>query len=358
MYQPWFKYGLGYLVMTAVIVHEIADDSHKGVENMTLPYFQVDTRNEHLKTLARRHSSLWDEFNDKLILSWIYHDHGLEGVVLQPHELMDALSEKSVPDNSSQMLYLDIHNLQKAITLIEEYVKGKKLDDRVNKSFVQALYQQLTHRVRGVPDGNGLRQEDGRYGAYYHKCCPHEEVEAKLRKLLTMYNQLSETDQHPMVHAAQFHFAFMKAMPFGRFSGRIVRLLTNLLLMRYDYPPAIVHTVERARYYEALAQDDERLLLNLLSESINSTVEGGLQFLQQGIAERRRKREARKARKLQRESTQSNTSTSSRSTSSRSSSSKTKGRKREAAKKNTPKKLNSPTAKSTSRKSNQSQKTS
>lgn len=318
---------------------------------MTLPYFQVDTRNEHLKTLARRHSSLWIEFSEKLVLSWIYHDHGLEGVVLQPHELMDALGDKAVADNSSQMLYLDINNLHNAIQMVEEYIEGKKSDDKVNKSFVQALYQKLVVGVRGVPEGNGLRQEDGRYGAYYHKCCPHEEVEVKLRKLITMYNQTKSEDQHPLVHAAQFHFNFMKTMPFGRFSGKIVRLLTNLLLMRHDYPPAIIHTVERARYYEALAQEDETLLLHLLSESINSTVEGGLQFLQQGIAERRRKREARKARKLQREETEGSKSTSSRS----SRSSKSKGRKREAAKKGTTKSTKS-TTKSTSRKSSRSAK--
>lgn len=301
---------------------------------MTLPYFQVDTQNEHLKTLTRRHTSLWSDFQEKLVLSWIYHDHGLEGVVLQPHELMDALNQRPVTDNSSQMLYQDIANLNTAIAYMREYAEGKKNSDRITRSFVQSLYQRLSDNVRGVSDGNGIRKEDGRYGAYYHKCCPFEEVEGELRKLMTFYNQSDVENQHPLVHAARFHFQFMKLMPYGRFSGKIARLLTNLLLLRHDYPPSIIHTVERARYYEALAQEDESQVLHLLSESMQSTVESGLQFLEQGIADRRRKREARKARQSTKDTAKKSSakSTTARS-SSRSSSSKTKGGKREAAKK-------------------------
>ncbi len=300
---------------------------------MTLPYFQVDTRNEHLKTLTRRHSSLWTDFQDKLILSWIYHDHGLEGVVLQPHELMDALNQRPVTDNSSQMLYQDIVNLSTAIAYMREFTQGKKKDDRITRSFVQSLHQRLSENVRGVPDTNGIRKEDGRYGAYYHKCCPFEEVEGELRKLMAYYNQNDVEDLHPLVHAARFHFQFMKLMPFGRFSGKIVRLLTNLLLLRHDYPPSIIHTVERARYYEALAQDDENLLLHLLSESMQSTVESGLQFLEQGIAERRRKREARKARQQKKEAAKkAKPSASTKASSTTTRSSKSKGRKQAAKK--------------------------
>ena len=67
---------------------------------MTLPYFQVDTRNEHLKTLAGKHGSLWNEFNQKVDVSWIYHDHGLEGVVLLPNEITAALNNKVISDSS------------------------------------------------------------------------------------------------------------------------------------------------------------------------------------------------------------------------------------------------------------------
>jgi hypothetical protein len=35
-------------------------------------------------------------------------------------------------------------------------------------------------------------------------------------------------------------------------SGKVARLVMNLLLLRSGYPPAIIHSTERQRYYEAL----------------------------------------------------------------------------------------------------------
>ncbi|HAA57418.1 MAG TPA: hypothetical protein DCE42_21820, partial [Myxococcales bacterium] len=268
---------------------------------MSLPYFQVDTRNERLKTLTGKHGSLWSEFNSRLDYSWIFHDHGLEGVVLQYSEISSAFNDKQLQDGQTVALHQEIRNLRESIMLLREYTEGKRQKDRYSKSVLTAFYDTLTHKLRGIPDGDGLRQEDGRYGAYYHKCCPHEEVEANLKKIVSELNQTSIDEVHPLVSAARLHYDLMRLMPFGRFSGRVIRLFMNMWLMRHNYPPAIVHTVERARYYEALAWEDESLLLKLLQDAVNNTVESALLFIEEGIKERRRKREARKARKLEME---------------------------------------------------------
>lgn len=337
---------------------------------MALPYFQVDTRNEHLKTLTSRHTSLSSEFNKKLILSWIYHDYGLEGIVLDFQELLDALKMETINprlDSNTQALYLEIRSLHAAIEMLLRELERKKGEESISKTFVHACYQKLNENVKGQGDHSGFRTDDNRYGAYYHKCCPHQEIEQQLRKLLTSYNQTDQEEVHPLVQAAQFHYHFMRIMPYGRLSGRIARLLTNLILMRHGYPPAIIHTVERARYYEALAHYDEYEILIMLREALNSTVESGVEYLRQGIAERQRKREARKTRQEEQEeqppmpvsvgkstaSSSAKSSPSSGSTAHRTS--KTKERKREAAKKSSSRKAE--TASSTRRSSARSSKT-
>lgn len=267
---------------------------------MTLPYFHVDTRNERLKTLATKHGSLWNEFNQKLDISWIFHDHGLEGTVLVVQEITSALSHKPNADTSSQPMYQEVSNMQASISMIRGQLENEK-SDRITRSLLQQCYTLLSNGIRGVQKGDGIRQEDGRYGAYYHKSCTFSEVEDNMKRVLAEANQTSTEDLHPIVQATRFHFNMMKVMPFGRFSGKITRLISNLILMRNGYPPAILHTVERARYYEALAEDNEHKLLHLVIEGLTTTVSGGLQYIEEGLAERRRKREARKALREQKE---------------------------------------------------------
>lgn len=323
---------------------------------MTLPYFHVDTRNERLKTLAGKHGSLWSEFNQKLDISWIFHDHGLEGTVLQFQEIAVALNSKVASDNSFLPMYQEIKNVHTTIQSIRE--QAEKKTDRITKHLLQQCYGLLTHRLRGIPEGDGIRQEDGRYGAYYHKSCPFTEIEQHLKKVITEANQTTIDDLHPIVQATRFHFQMMKVMPYGRFSGKIARLIANLMLMHHGYPPAILHTVERARYYEALAEEDEHALLHLVIEGLSTTVESGLQFIEEGLAERRKKREARKALKNQQAeqdeaaSPARRTKSKSKSKSSTSAKKKSAGSKRQSAKKGT--KSKSSTTKTTSRKSTRS----
>jgi Fic family protein len=52
--------------------------------------------------------------------------------------------------------------------------------------------------------------------------------------------------------AARVHYDLLRVFPFPQDSGKVARLLMNLILLRSGYPPAIVHSTERQRYYEAL----------------------------------------------------------------------------------------------------------
>lgn len=268
---------------------------------MSLPYYQMDTQNERLKTLVARHSSLWNDFQEKLQISWIYHDHGLEGTVLQPSEINLALNNKVTTDTSSLPMFQEIKNYHNSIQLIRDFLDGERAGEEIGLPMMFELFETLALDLRGLPKEAALRSDDGRYGAYYHKCCPSEEVEEKLEKLLNRLNNFSANLVHPLVMIARFHYDFMQLMPLGKLSGKVGRLLMNLLLLRHSYTPAIVHAVERARYYESLASDDEDLLVVILSDSVGSTVESATRYIEEGVEERRRKREARKASRQSRE---------------------------------------------------------
>lgn len=267
---------------------------------MSLPYFQVDTQNERLVTLVEKHGSVWSDFNQKLDLSWIYHDHGMEGVVLQAQEIGIALNQKVISTDAFLPTYQEIKNLHACIGLLRELCEIRR-SEKVTRTLLQRCYEAMTQRLRSIPKSDGLRQDDNRYGAYYHRHCPHGEVAAGLDAFVDFFNSLHADKQHPIVSSAQLHYRFMHLMPYGRFSGRLARWLTNLFLMRQGYPALVIHTAERARYYEALAFEDESELIQLFTEAMNATVESAFQYIQNSLEERRKKREAYKLARHKRE---------------------------------------------------------
>ncbi|HVY37073.1 MAG TPA: hypothetical protein VHM31_04040, partial [Polyangia bacterium] len=56
------------------------------------------------------------------------------------------------------------------------------------------------------------------------------------------------------------------------------RLLMNFILIKHGYLPAVIHSIERQRYYEALRTENEALL-NLVVESLENSIETTMKFL-------------------------------------------------------------------------------
>src|SRR5581483_10705316 len=94
-------------------------------------FFEIDAKMEELRQLQLRYtnSSSWiaDNFNEKLDVSWIYHDQALEGVVLSYSELKGAIDKKIISDVTLIPQYEEIKNHQIAIEWIREHAKKRKL---------------------------------------------------------------------------------------------------------------------------------------------------------------------------------------------------------------------------------------
>ena len=70
----------------------------------------------------------------------------------------------------------------------------------------------------------------------------------------------------------------MAVYPWPKNSGKVARLFMNLLLLRDGYPPAVIHSIERQRYYEVLRFENDGLL-NLVVESLENSIETTNKFL-------------------------------------------------------------------------------
>ncbi len=88
----------------------------------------------------------------------------------------------------------------------------------------------------------------------------------------------------PMEIFAELHAAFERIHPFRDGNGRVGRLVLNLLLVRYGYPPAVIYKQDRNRYLKALHRADDGdcgSLAELLARSIRESID---RFILPGLA--------------------------------------------------------------------------
>jgi Fic family protein len=114
---------------------------------------------------------------------------------------------------------------------------------------------------------------------YFHEIATPDKIPQKIRNLLQW---LSSEDIHRTMHptriAARMHYQFLHIFPFPKHSGKVARLLMNLILIRREgYPPAILHSTDRQRYYDALKTSSDAVAA-VINEAIENATESGLRY--------------------------------------------------------------------------------
>lgn len=100
---------------------------------------------------------------------------------------------------------------------------------------------------------------------------PWHEVPAEIHEWLREVQRIRKLSRPLAETVAHIHARFERIHPFLDGNGRVGRLLTNLLLVRLGYPPAIIYKRDRSRYLAALSRADSGdvgLLGELIARSV------------------------------------------------------------------------------------------
>ncbi len=223
-----------------------------------------------------------DEFYDRLDFSWIYHDNALEGVVLSYHELKAAIDKMIISDVSLIPSYTDIKNHKDAIDMVREISKRRRLVfdlELIKKIHLTLNAEEIiprnckTTRIPGQ-----YRKDNPLHRLYFHEIAPPEKISYRMRKLVEWLGSDDAKRMPPIKRAAKAHFRLISVFPWPRHSGKVARLLMNSILMRAGYLPAVIHAIERQRYYDVL-RNPHNGLTTLICESLDSTIEAAGRFL-------------------------------------------------------------------------------
>jgi Fic family protein len=233
------------------------------------------TLEERSAKLDERLTAAGEEFQraykDSLDMSWIYHDSALEGSVYTGQELKAAIDPGApvVTDSTIQPICEEIRRHREALEYIRDYATKKR--QPVTVDVLKKIYL-ILHPEEGDIKTVKYRKDIPQHRLYFHEYAPPDKITYKVRQVVDWTNDPETRRTRSAVRvAARAHYDLLRVFPFTSDSGKVARLFMNLLLLRSGYPPAIVHSTERQRYYEAL-KGSSAMMTQIVHEAIENNL--------------------------------------------------------------------------------------
>ncbi len=219
-----------------------------------------------LARLATTDAEFRREYRESFDMSWVYHDSALEGVVYTYQELKTATdpSVGPVPDGM-QPVCEEIRRHRQAIEYVRELAERKRIPITVDT--IKKLYV-ILRPDEGDVKSVKYRKDIPQHRLYFHEYAAPDKIAYRVRQVIDWLNGPEPKKlKSPIRIASRVHYDLVRVFPFPNDSGKVARLLMNALLMRAGYPPAIIHSTERQRYYEAL-KGQLPVILQMANDSI------------------------------------------------------------------------------------------
>jgi Fic family protein len=262
---------------------------YKEKEDIEARYTEVDrTVEEWRKRLTSVPEALTREFRSRLRISLIYHDAALEGDVLSYSEIKAAIDPTIISDTSLIPSYEDIKRYNDALESGFELVSGR------NKVVKLDTIKDVYGRLADPTDGKGTsayRKENPLHRLYYHDIAPPEKINYRMRKFSQFLGEAQTRQMHPVERVARTHHTLMAIFPWAKETGRCARIISNVLLRQADYPLAVIHSIDRQRYYEAL-RTGPRDLMSVYLEAVETTAVSEMRVYDEALVGARRRKRA------------------------------------------------------------------
>lgn len=208
---------------------------------------------------------------------WIHHDSALDGLVVPMEEINAATSGQAPADSGLAPIYREVEAHLKAITKVREEAARRKPGIRM--SFIRDLYETFAGEHYD-PRRTCYRRDIPVHRLYFHEIAGPDRIAYRMNRLLTWANSAEFRKHHAIAAGTIFHYRFMEVFPFPTHSGKIGRLIMNLILISGGYHPVVLHYTDRHRYYESLRGEVEGLA-RLIEESMENSLRSSIRFVEQ-----------------------------------------------------------------------------
>ena len=237
-------------------------------------FVKIDHLKRELDDLRPLPSAAVRNLDEVYRVEWTYNSNAIEGNTLTLLETKLVLEEGLTIGGKKLREHFEVINHSEAISYVQDVVtRNTELSEDARKSIHHLV-------LKNIDDENAgrYRMINVRISGSQHTPPHFTVLSEKMEQLMAWYDAHKD-NLHPVELAAQFHFRFVYIHPFSDGIGRTARLLMNLILMIYGFPPAIVKAANDARlkYYETLETASIGNDLGPFVELIAGCVEESLQ---------------------------------------------------------------------------------
>lgn len=212
------------------------------------PFFErLDLKLEQLKKHRPLPSMALSKIREALTIEWTYNSNSIEGNTLSLRETQMVLQDGITIKGKSLREHFEAKNHERAINLLYKLVDScEVLSIHEILSLHGLILNSIEEEFAGRLRNGGVRISGANFVP------PNALKVSELMEELLNFTKDNPLNLNVLELATIFHHRFVWIHPFFDGNGRTVRLAMNLLLMKHGFPPAIILTNDRAKYYAAL----------------------------------------------------------------------------------------------------------
>jgi len=267
-----------------------------------MDFSKLDALKARLEDLRPFPSEVAHCLRENLVLHWIYHSNAIEGGAFTPEETKRVLENLAIGGKTLRE-HFEVINHRNGILYIENAVRRKEPFSEWQMRNINRLI------LKNIDDCNGGRYRRTKSASTnsdkqpeieptnmipilrYAKdransACPTSSDSLSVPEAMAgLVRRHLDTSQalHPLERATRIHADFIGIHPFINGNGHTARLLMNLALLKYGYPPAIIPVEKQLRYYDALnlacITKNRIPLLALISECVETNLRWHMQSI-------------------------------------------------------------------------------
>jgi len=202
-----------------------------------------------------------NKINYKLRLEWNYTSNNIEGNTLSKRETRTVMvglidvNDKPIKD------VMEIRNHDKVVSTIMKIGKGELniSESRIREIHRGIMYEEDAEKQKQI--GQWKNTDNYLYNAQGERFdfISHLDVKDHIHRLVNWVNTEKEKIAynkkdaiHPIILAFKFHIDYLTIHPFYDGNGRTARILSNLILISYGYPPLYINANEKQAYHSYL----------------------------------------------------------------------------------------------------------
>jgi len=243
---------------------------------------QIDRLKREIESFGELAVEVKKKINYKFRLDWNYYSNSMEGNTLSLRETRSVMVGNLSVHGKPIKDLLEMKGHDEVIKDILEIGKGKlRLSEmRIKKIHRGIMHQESPEHKKEIGQWKLKPNHIINYKDEKFHFAEPSEVPDLIHDLLNKTNAAidrifmnKKNAPHPMDVALSFHLEYLNIHPFYDGNGRTARILTNLLLISFGYPPFWIKTDEKDSYYRYLADiqaygGKENLLFEFMADLI------------------------------------------------------------------------------------------